>query len=276
MRIRYSTGTTSMKEKDLKYLFIKSVHAGHIDGNDLFSTERSGIEIKIKEEGYFRNFDLVVAIIKKRNDSDIQFDSTDSYDNYVNIVRRTGQLIQFARKERCRIDWIRFFPVELKSDEDVLDARLPNQILNAILTFGRAILVLDKKHSERAKLRGILNLIPATIIGYTGREDYFKVLSVFRRFIATGMIGLDKKRLVKLLRANQIDSSSGVYNCFENIQRICQKLVFTQLYDQDPGFAKEELEFVQKLADMKLLPEKKNLTELIRQTSNLKITDYLY
>ena len=38
----------------------------------------SGIEIKIKEEGYFRNFDLVVAIIKKRNDSDIQSDPTDS------------------------------------------------------------------------------------------------------------------------------------------------------------------------------------------------------
>jgi hypothetical protein len=141
-----------------------------------------------------------VAIIKKRNDSDIQFDSTDSYDNYLNIIRRTGQLNQFAHKERCRIDWISFFPVGLKSDDDVLDDRLPNQILNAILTFGRAILVLDKKHSERVKLRGILNLIPATIIGYTGREDYFEVLSVFRRFITTNMIGLNKKRLVKLLK----------------------------------------------------------------------------
>jgi hypothetical protein len=88
----------------------------------------------------------------------------------------------------------------LKSDDDVLDDRLPNQILNAILTFGRAILVLDKKHSERVKLRGILNLIPATIIGYTVREDYFEVLSVFRRFITTNMIGLNKKRLVKLLK----------------------------------------------------------------------------
>ena len=53
-------------------------------------------------------------------------------------------------------------------------------------------------------------------------------------------------------------------------------LLFSQLYDQDPGFAKDELEFVQKLADIKLLPEKKNLTELIRQTSNFKLTDYLY
>jgi len=151
MRIIFSSGITSMKEKHLKSLFIKSLHAGHIGGNDLFSTEDSDIEIKIKDEGYFRNFDLVVAIIKRRNDSDIQFDSTDSYDNYVNII-----LTQFAHKEKCRIDWISFFPVELKSDYDVLDDRLPNQILNAILTFGRAILVLDKNHCERAKLKGIL------------------------------------------------------------------------------------------------------------------------
>jgi hypothetical protein len=264
-----------MKEKHLKSLFIKSLQAGHIDGNDFFSIEGTDIEIKIKDEGYFRNFDLVVAIIKRRNDSNIQFDSTDSYDNYVNMIMRTGQLTQFAHKERCRIDWISLFPVEVKSDYDVLDARLPNQILNGILTFGRAILVLDKKHCERAKLKGILNLIPATIIGYTGREDYFEVLSVFRRFITRGVLELNKTRLVKLLSENSIDCNNGVYNCFENIHRIYQKLVFSQLYDQDPGFAKEELEFIQKLGDIKLLPEKKHVRELIRQTSNFKITDYL-
>ena len=264
-----------MNEKHLKSLFIKSLHAGHIDGNDFFSTEGSDTEIKIKDEGYFRNFDLVVAIIKRRNDSDIQFDSTDSYDNYVNIIMRTGQLTQFAQKEKCRIDWISFFPVELKSDYDVLDDRLPNQILNAILTFGRAILVLDKKHCERAKLKGILNLIPATIIGYTGREDYFEVLSVFRRFITTTILEINKTRLLRLLSENRIDSNSGVYNCFDNIQRIYQKLVFSQLYDQDPGFAKDELEFIQKLGDIKLLQEKKHIRKLIRETSNFKITDYL-
>jgi hypothetical protein len=275
MRIKYSTGITNMKEKRLKSLFIKSLQAGHIDGNDFFPTDRSDIEIKIKDEGYFRNFDLVVAIIKRRNDSNIQIDSTDSYDNYVNMIMRTGQLTQFAHKERCRIDWISFFPVELKSDFDVLDDRLPNQILNAILTFGRAILVLDKKHSERAKLKGILNLIPATIIGYTGREDYFEVLSVFRRFITRGMLGLNKTRLVKLLSENRIDCNNGAYNCFENIQRIYQKLIFNQLYDQDPGFAKDELEFIQTLGDIRRLPEKKHVRELIKQTSNFKITNYL-
>jgi len=141
-----------MKEKHLKSLFIKSLQAGHIDGNDFFS-EDSDIEIKIKDEGYFRNFDLVVAIIKRKNDSDIQFDSTDSYDNYVNIIMRTGQLTQFAQKEKCRIDWISFFPVELKSDYDVLDDRLPNQILNAILTFGRAFLCWTKNTAKEQSLK---------------------------------------------------------------------------------------------------------------------------
>jgi hypothetical protein len=133
---------------------------------------------------------------------------------------------------------------------------LPNQILNAILIFGRAILVLDKKHREKAKLKDILNLIPATIIGYTGREDYFEVLSVFRQFITTTRLEMNKTRLVRLLSENRIDSNGGVYNCFENIQRIYQKCVFSQLYDQDPGFAKDEIEFIQKLGDIKLLPEK--------------------
>ena len=135
--------------------------------------------------------------------------------------------------------------------------------------------MLDKKHCERAKLKGILNLIPANIIAYTGREDYFEVLSVFRRFVTTTILEINKTRLVRLLSENRIDSNSGVYNCFENIQRIYQKLVFSQLYDQDPGFAKDELEFIQKLGDIKRLPEKKHVRELIKQTSNIKITNYL-
>ena len=71
------------------------------------------------------------------------------------------------------------------------------------------------------------------------------------------MLEINKTRLVKLLSENRIDSNSGVYNCFENIQRIYQKLVFSQMYDQDPGFANDEIEFIQKLGDIKLLPEKK-------------------
>ena len=66
---------------------------------------------------------------------------------------RTHQLIQFAQKERTRVDWITFYPIELKSDDDVLDARLSSQILNAILTFGKSVLVLDTEHSNRITLQ---------------------------------------------------------------------------------------------------------------------------
>lgn len=140
-------------------------------------------------------------------------------------------------------NWISFFPVELKSDDDVLDGRLPNQILNAILTFGRAILVLDKKRSERAKLRGILNLIPASIIGYTGREDYFEVLSVFRRFITTGMIGLNKKRLVKLLIANQIDSNSGYTIALKTSKGSAKSLYLVRYMIEIPVLQRKSLNF---------------------------------
>ena len=88
--------------------------------------------------------------MEKHNESDIRYDSIRSFDNYFNILTRTGLLAQFAKAEKCRIDWIRFYPVELKSDDDALDERLPNQILNAILTFGRSLLVLDEKHSKKA------------------------------------------------------------------------------------------------------------------------------
>ena len=49
--------------------------------------------------------------------------------------------MEFAKSEKCSVDSISFYPVELKSNSDTLDARLPNRIINAILTFGRSIVV---------------------------------------------------------------------------------------------------------------------------------------
>jgi hypothetical protein len=264
-----------MKEKDLKYLFIKSIYSDHVCGFDLFSSKDPSITIKIKDEVYFRGFDLVVAIIQNRPSSIIQLDSIDSYENYLNILLRTGQLSQFAHREKCRIDLIKFFPVELKSDDDVIDERLPNQILNAILTFGRAILVLDKKHGDRAKDRRYGYLIPATIISYTGREDYFEVISVFKRFIATSVLELDSRKLAGLLLEYGIERHSGVYRCLQKIQCIYQKLIFNQLLGHEPVFDSEELSFLQKLAELKPPQERKELKQLIELTQNFKITDYI-
>ena len=52
-----------MKESELKELFISSLKSGHIEGeSDFLPRIDSNYELSIKEEGYFRNFDLVSAV----------------------------------------------------------------------------------------------------------------------------------------------------------------------------------------------------------------------
>ena len=266
-----------MDEKHLKNLFISSVKSDHIENNHFLPTSASiNRDIIIKDEGYFRNFDLIIAIIEKSNGCSVKFDSVEAYDNYLNILMRTGILAEFAKSEKCRIDCIRFYAVELKSDNDVLDERLAHQILNAILTFGRSVIVLDEKHSRKAKMQGKLKLIPATIIGYTGKGDRFEIISVFDRLLTNAMFNIEKRKLAKLLIDNGINKKTDkIYRCFANIQRINQKIAFNQLYNENLHFIKEEIEFIQNLVDIPDFSEKKQIVDMIKQTTNTKITDYL-
>jgi hypothetical protein len=223
----------------------------------------------------------VIAVIDKINNNNanhnIVYDSIESYDKYFNILMRSGILTQFAKAEKCKIDSIRFYPVELKSDDDVLDERLPNQVLNAILTFGRSIIVLDEKHSRRATQRKIVNLIPATIIGYSGKDDYFEVLSVFDKFVTNTIFSIKKSRLARILVENGIsDKIDRVYQCLTNIQALNQKLAFSELYNDDNvTFLKDEIEFLRNLRNLHLYSEKKQIAHLIRESKNNKITDYI-
>jgi hypothetical protein len=265
-----------MDEKSLKRLFIQSIDTGHVEGTNFLSInpEDPDVEIRIKDEGYYRNFDLIIAVIKKRHSSQVESNWISSGGTYLNIIMRSSQLIKFAQKERTRIDWITFYPVELKSDNDIIDGRLSNQILNAILTFGRSILVLDKEHSKKLKSKGILSLIPATVIGYTGRSDHFEVLAVFDRFINDGIFSIEKRKLTKMLLENEIKPTSSTFNSFLNFQRICQKIIFSHLYDQHVCLMKEEIDFIIKLTDIKPLTTRKLVRSLIKETANNKITDY--
>ena len=289
-----------MNEKELKQLFISSIRAGHVKSNNISNKSNDDsikiddnsvnffpsvasvdTDIKIKDEAYFRNFDLVIAVIDKKNNNNsnhnIVYDSIESYDKYFNIIMRSGILTQFAKAEKCRVDSIRFYPVELKSDDDLLDDRLPNQVLNAILTFGRSIVVLDEKHSRRAIRRKIANLIPATIIGYSGKDDYFEVLSVFDKFVTNSIFGIKKRRLARILAQNGIsDKIDKLYQCLTNIQALNQKLVFSELYNDDNvTLLKDEIEFLRNLRNLHLYSEKRQIAYLIRETKNNKITDYI-
>ena len=107
-----------MKEKTLKELFISSLRSSHIDyANSNIPRINTNYEVKIKEEGYFRNFDLVIAVRQKFSvgSKEQRNDYLDLLDDRLNIVMRSGLFTKFALKEKCRIDSIAFYPVEIKS-----------------------------------------------------------------------------------------------------------------------------------------------------------------
>ena len=262
-----------MNEIELKDLFVSSLESGHVldSKNRILPFANKENEIRIKNESYFGHFDLVIAILH-RNTEHLEASSQEgSY--YKNVLMRTGQLAEIARAEKCRIDCISFYPVELKSDCDALDARLPNQIMNAILTFGRSMVVLDRNHVKKTSLK-FLRLLPATILGYTGRKDYFRVLSVFDRFVDTGIFNLPKRRFVKTLLDNGIaEEMDKIYRRLSTLER---KLVFNELYNSNAGFLEEEIDFLRQFSSIEAtMSYKKQIARYVRESELIKITDYL-
>jgi hypothetical protein len=58
-----------------------------------------------------KHMSLLIAVIKKRHSSQVDTNWISSYHTYLNMIMRSNELIQFAQKERTRIDWITFYPV---------------------------------------------------------------------------------------------------------------------------------------------------------------------
>jgi hypothetical protein len=253
-----------MNEKELKSLFCSSLRSNHIKNNDLIPTS----EIRIVEEAHYRSFDLLIAAVTKEEPDDMH-----DYGQYNNILVRTQLLKQFARHEKCRIDCIRFYPVEIKSDDDVLDERLPKQIIDAILAFGLSILVLDKNHSKLA--RGLGKFLPTTLICYTGIDDHFEVVTRFDHLISSGVLNLKKTILAKALEGS--NTGSKAYSRLVALERIFQKIIFNQLYFENLGMTEPELEFLQMITGIRppSSQEMKKLSKLIKETANAKMTDYM-
>jgi hypothetical protein len=253
-----------MNERELKSLFCSSLRSNHVKNNSLIPTTS---EIRVVEEAQSRSFDLLIAAVTDAPDDE-------DYAHYDNILTRTQLLKQLALRERCRIDCIRFYPVELKSDDDVLDERLPKQIIDAILAFGLSILVLDKNHSKLA--RGLGKFLPTTLICYTGIDDRFEVVSRFDRLISSSVLNLKKTILAKALEGNSPSPSSKAYTRLVALERILQKIMFNQIYFENLGMTEPELEFLQMITGIRPpLHERKKLSKLIKETANTKMTDYL-
>jgi hypothetical protein len=287
-----------MNQLELKNLFISSIKNGHINNNHLLPfTNPQTYDIKIKEEGYFRNFDLVIALIHKGSikketcysSKQMKYEYFDlDLDIHQNILFRTQQFIDFSKKEKCKIENITFIPVEIKSDNDILDERLPNQILNAILTFGRSYLVIDKKYITKKNLQ-ILKLLPTTIIGYSGNEDYFEVLSIFNRFIINSIFNIPKRSFVKLLINHginiKISDIGRIYQSLIILEQVNRKLVYNYLFrieenlDITDFLLKGEIDFLKQFCNFSKLPSEKTymkeIKKLIKNSRNHLITDFL-
>lgn len=255
-----------MNEKQLKSLFCRSLASGHIKNNNILPTSRDA-KIRVIEEANFRRYDLLIAAIT----NDPIVGENMAYSN--NLLVRTQLLEHFARSEKCRIDCIRFYPIEIKSDDDSIDERLPNQIINAILTFGLSVLVLDKKHAKMIK-SGSLKFLPATVVCYSGVDDYFEVVSTFDRFISSGIFTLNPSIVAKALWPHKINARA--YNRLTTIQRIFQKLAFNQIYYENLGLTQEEVEFMEAIVEVRTPSQgRRKLDCVIKESSSAKLTDFM-
>jgi hypothetical protein len=256
-----------MNEKELKRVFLSSLDSGHIRNNSVIP-QPDRAELRVVQEGHFRSFDLVIAAITTPEHGRTS-------NSHENLLTRTKLVTHFSEAEACRPDCIQFFPVELKSDEDSIDGRLPNQIIDAIITFGQSIVVLDRNHSKLIKKSRLDRVLPASIICYTGDGDYFEQVSVFDRFVACGIFNFERFNLARQLHRLSSSTSAKAYRRLESLQQILQKIVFSQLHFENAGLTEEEQQFICALAEIKVPNRRKAISSILRQGANRKLTDYI-
>lgn len=255
-----------MNEKDLKSLFWSSLNSGHLKNNTIIPSMDTA-ELRVVEEANFRSFDLVIAAITRSK-------AAQKGKRNAEMLPRSKLVTHFAKRERCGADRIHFYPIELKSDDDTIDERLPNQIVDAIITFGLSIVVLDKNQATRLRGTRLDKILPATVICYTGIDDYFEVTSVFDRFISCGIFDFERLNLARLLEHNIGSVSAKAQRRLEVLQQVLQKIVFSQLHFENSGLTPQEERFISGLAGISLPSQKKILADVIRETANTKLTDF--
>jgi len=73
-----------------------------------------------------------------------------------------------------------------------------------------------------------------------------------------------------------VEGIDRIYTRLQTLERINQKLVFNELYNSNPGFLREEIEFLNQFSSIKaVMTYRKQLAAHIVQSENDKITDYL-
>jgi UDP-N-acetylmuramyl pentapeptide synthase len=67
-----------------------------------------------------------------------------------------------------------------------------------------------------------------------------------------------------------------IYGRLRTLDRINQKLVFNELYNSNPSFLKEEIEFLRQFSSIKtVMTYKKQIANYVKESENDKISNYL-
>jgi UDP-N-acetylmuramyl pentapeptide synthase len=67
-----------------------------------------------------------------------------------------------------------------------------------------------------------------------------------------------------------------IYGRLRTLERINQKLVFNELYNSNPSFLKEEIEFLCQFSSIKtVMTYKKQIANYVKESENDKISNYL-
>ncbi|MGN6709357.1 MAG: hypothetical protein ACTHKF_08430, partial [Candidatus Nitrosocosmicus sp.] len=173
--------------------------------------------IEIKNEGLNRKFDLVLALIKAKElkSKEIKSKTIEIDDDVKNIFFRNTLLKSISDKYKIKIQNIILYPIELKSDKDRLDERLANQIIEAILIFGRSLIILDNDHTDKIKKNKFYKMIPSTIIGYFNGGKKFVVLNKYNRVFSDSLLNINKTNLIRLLEKSKVDINYN--NLYRNL-----------------------------------------------------------
>jgi hypothetical protein len=267
-----------MNEKELKNKFIDflKTHNNH----NFFSNYdfKPNNIIEIRNEGLNKKFDLILAMIKTK---EIKFnkikDKSIEIDEDIKDIFFRNQLLQsISEKYKIKIQNLIIYPIEIKSDKDKLDERLANQTIEAILTFGRSIIILDNDHTIKIKKNGLYKIVPSTIIGYLDEKKIFILLNKYNRIFSDSLLNINKINLIRTLEKSKIDVNyNNLYRNLRNIQKINQKLIYNQIFNYESLLFDDEVKFIKNFSDInQKISYKKEIIKLVNESKNYKISEF--
>ena len=248
--------------------------------NDLFGNPSNHNEkyIEIKNEALDRKFDFILAVCRTKNvkKKDISNSAIELNDDLKNIFVRSTLLNTISENYKVNIEKIILYPIEIKSNKDKLDGRLANQVIEAILSFGRSIVILDSIHSSKILKSGLSRILPSTLIGYFEKTDKFAVINRHGRVYSDSLLNVNKILLTRTLE--KVDSQINVtklYNNLRRLQSIHQRLIYNQIFNSGQFLLEDEVLFMKELSSLNLkVNVKREIIKAIQQHKNFKITDF--